>query len=210
MDAIGVYLLVVSPTIWQRQFTGPMADLMTERVDYLNKRFNQQYPAANLLRQEWFNEYTIQFAQPINATTEDSIRRLINQGVIDGWSVPTVQKRLGLMFDRWMTGKLTAQEFEWLAGRLPEYRREMIARTETMKALNTISFKLYGAWGVDEHEWLSAHDNRTRLDHREADGQVVIVGTPFLVGGEQLLYPGDPKGSAGNVINCRCCTVPRV
>jgi hypothetical protein len=26
----------------------------------------------------------------------------------------------------------------------------------------------------------------------------------FEVGGEMLMYPGDPAGSAGNVINCRC------
>jgi len=24
------------------------------------------------------------------------------------------------------------------------------------------------------------------------------------VGGERLMYPGDPSGSAENVINCRC------
>jgi hypothetical protein len=27
---------------------------------------------------------------------------------------------------------------------------------------------------------------------------------PFFVGGENILYPGDGKASAGNVINCRC------
>jgi len=27
---------------------------------------------------------------------------------------------------------------------------------------------------------------------------------PFIVDGESLDYPGDPSGSAANVINCRC------
>jgi len=27
---------------------------------------------------------------------------------------------------------------------------------------------------------------------------------PFIIGGESLDYPGDPSGSAANVINCRC------
>jgi hypothetical protein len=27
---------------------------------------------------------------------------------------------------------------------------------------------------------------------------------PFDIGGEALMYPGDPAGSAGQVINCRC------
>jgi hypothetical protein len=30
------------------------------------------------------------------------------------------------------------------------------------------------------------------------------MGTAFEVGGESLLYPGDPGGDGGNVINCRC------
>ena len=38
----------------------------------------------------------------------------------------------------------------------------------------------------------------------DADGQVRAIGDTFDVDGEQLAYPGDPSGSAGNVINCRC------
>jgi hypothetical protein len=30
----------------------------------------------------------------------------------------------------------------------------------------------------------------------------------FLVGGEELAYPGDSRGSAANVINCRCTNAP--
>ena len=30
----------------------------------------------------------------------------------------------------------------------------------------------------------------------------------FLVGGEELSYPGDSRGSAANVINCRCTNAP--
>jgi hypothetical protein len=32
----------------------------------------------------------------------------------------------------------------------------------------------------------------------------VPLDKPFNVGGEKLMFAGDPKGSAGNVINCRC------
>ncbi len=51
------------------------------------------------------------------------------------------------------------------------------------------------------------HDSKTREDHAEADGQEVGMDEPFDVGGEQLMYPGDPAGSAGNVINCRCTVI---
>jgi uncharacterized protein with gpF-like domain len=61
--------------------------------------------------------------------------------------------------------------------------------------------------------WLSARDRRTRrnppddYDHVEADGQERALDEPFLVSGELLDHPGDPSGSAGNVINCRCAVI---
>ena len=64
-----------------------------------------------------------------------------------------------------------------------------------------------------QKEWVSAQDERTRqsppdeFDHVEADGQVVGMKDAFTVGGEQLMFPGDPGASAGNLINCRCSVV---
>ena len=84
----------------------------------------------------------------------------------------------------------------------------MIARTETIRASNAGSTQVYKDWGVQKHEWLSTMDDRTRDDHAEANGLVVEIGKPFMVGGEELEFPGDPNGSPGNVINCRCTTIP--
>lgn len=52
--------------------------------------------------------------------------------------------------------------------------------------------------------WRAHDDERTRVAHHDADGQEHPLTQPFTVGGEQLMHPGDPKGSAGNVIRCRC------
>ena len=193
---------------WQRQFSIPMYDLMADMTRMLDNEFGQTTNIADVLAGQWFTEHTIQFAQPINATSEEIIRQLIEQGMVEGWSVPTTQKHLKTLFQQWMSGDLTTEAFEWLDARMPEFRRELIARTETMKAANATSYKLYGYWGVEEHEWLSTMDDRVRDAHAAANGQVVKVGMPFKVGGESLLYPGDPAGSAGNVINCRCTTIP--
>jgi hypothetical protein len=57
--------------------------------------------------------------------------------------------------------------------------------------------------GVNK-EWVSILDNKTRSSHALADGQAVGVNQFYSVGGESLLYPRDPNGSAGNIINCRC------
>lgn len=211
LDAIGVFLLTgVSAATWQQQFTGPMSTLMTERVAALNAQFDKYYPPADLLRQEWFNEYTIRFAQPINATTEEAVRRLIEQGMIEGWSVPTVTGHLDTLFRQWITGTLTPDEFAWFDDRMPEWRRELIARDQTMRALNTVSYRLYSAWGVEKHTWEATDDARTRAAHAAAHGQTVSIGTPFNVGGEPLMYPGDSSGSPSNTIQCRCVTVPQV
>lgn len=55
-----------------------------------------------------------------------------------------------------------------------------------------------------EYVWNAVGDERTRDDHLDADGQAVRAGDSFDVGGESLLYPGDPGGSDKNVDNCRC------
>ena len=53
--------------------------------------------------------------------------------------------------------------------------------------------------------WHWTHDNRTREEHRLSPEQATVpYDMPFMVGGEELDYPGDPKGSAWNIINCRC------
>ena len=45
---------------------------------------------------------------------------------------------------------------------------------------------------------------RTRPAHLAVHGQAQPLTSPFIVDGEKLQYPGDPTGSAGNVIQCRC------
>ena len=53
-------------------------------------------------------------------------------------------------------------------------------------------------------QWIATKDNRTRHEHGVADGQTVDYDQPFDVGGEDLMFPGDPSGSPWNVYNCRC------
>jgi uncharacterized protein with gpF-like domain len=52
--------------------------------------------------------------------------------------------------------------------------------------------------------WRAHDDERTRVAHHNADGQEHPLTQPFTVGDEQLMHPGDPTGSASNVIRCRC------
>ena len=158
----------------------------------------------------------LQFSKPINQTTEREIAQIMAHAQASGSSVPQIQNQLDAMFEREISGRLPDDpEYEWFTERVPPYRVEAIARTETIRSSNAGTTELFKEWGVKRHEWLSTKDDRTRsyaagdeFDHVEADGQVVEVGTPFIVSGEELEYPGDPSGSPGNTIECRCTTIP--
>jgi uncharacterized protein with gpF-like domain len=86
-----------------------------------------------------------------------------------------------------------------------------IARTEAGTAVQsadyTIATELKSAGVAARHTWLATSDDRTRPSHDDADGQTVDIGTPFIVGGEELMHPLDPNGEASEVINCRCTTL---
>lgn len=88
-------------------------------------------------------------------------------------------------------------------------RAERIARTELHAARSNAvyaSAKMTADAGVPmDKMWNASHDERTRPDHAEADGQVRGMDEPFNIGGEPLMFPGDREhGSARQTIQCRC------
>jgi hypothetical protein len=56
--------------------------------------------------------------------------------------------------------------------------------------------------------WTTMHDSQVRHAHADAEGQRRPPGSYFFVGGENLRYPGDPRGRLDNTINCRCIAQP--
>jgi hypothetical protein len=91
-------------------------------------------------------------------------------------------------------------------------RAVLIARTEAMGALNGSRADAFQAFEEEEGRtmqrmWLSTIDSRTRPTHVAADRQRTGVTEPFMVGGAALMFPGDPSGPAGEVIQCRCTTL---
>lgn len=83
-------------------------------------------------------------------------------------------------------------------------RATKIARTESTSGYNAGAFAALADEGVTHKEWVATNDSRTRRTHRDADGQVRPLSEPFEVGRDSLQMPGDPRGSAREVINCRC------
>jgi SPP1 gp7 family putative phage head morphogenesis protein len=91
---------------------------------------------------------------------------------------------------------------------IPAFSRQraaLIARTETHGAANFGAQEAAKETGLQlRKEWVAASDERTRESHVEADGQIVGMDEPFIIGGVALMYPGDPDGPPEETINCRC------
>jgi len=96
------------------------------------------------------------------------------------------------------------------------YEARRIARTEMASTENW-----GGLEGYKQNEyvtmkgWLAQPTEDSRDGHLAADGQEVLLNEDFMVTGpdgnrEALAYPGDPKASAGNRINCNCTEYPVV
>lgn len=129
------------------------------------------------------------------------IVREIESGIAEGDSIPDMAARVQTV--------LTATGSEYWPN-----RAVTVARTETMAAVNAGAYA--GALRDAEERgdpapfkvWLATEDTRTRPTHRKADGQRTLLSDPFRVGGASLQYPGDPRGPAQEVINCRCTFLP--
>jgi len=127
----------------------------------------------------------------LGADTIASIGETLTAGANLGEGIPDLAKRIQDVYD------------------VSDSRAETIARTEVVGSSNSMAFDQAGAaqdlLGVPlTKSWLATADERTRPDHAEADGQEQPLEEPFDVGGEDLMYPGDPEGSPEQVVNCRC------
>lgn len=102
-------------------------------------------------------------------------------------------------------------------GHVNKNRAILIARTETMQAMNKgRRLSMYSSGLEWSKKWIDTPDKRTRLSHRaiaiEAyrpldDPYWLVNKTGTL---EAAYYPGDPMLSAENCINCRCTEVYEV
>jgi uncharacterized protein with gpF-like domain len=142
---------------------------------------------------KWIKKQTATRIKNVNDSTKANIRSIIENGMNNGMSNAEIAK--DIMNVEGITNK---------------YRATRIARTETHTAsmrAETETLVEEGLNGVLKI-WSATMDERTRDDHADADmyysTNPIPVEEAFVVGDEYLMYPGDPNGSAGNVINCRC------
>lgn len=156
------------------------------------------------LFQRLINEYIERFGATkvlqILETTRKQVMGVIREGQREGLGVEEIARLL----------REAVPEFSRI-------RSRVIARTETHGSSQYAQFRTaQQSTRPLVKQWNSTEDGRTRTiimddryDHRVIDEQRVALEQPFMVPTifgtkEPLMYPGDPAGTAGNIINCRC------
>lgn len=110
----------------------------------------------------------------------------------------------------WTTEELTQRLIDKLKS-FAHWRCRTIARTESAKVENWGQVEGYkDTEFVTRKGWMCSFVPDSRDAHISADGQEVGVTEDFHVDGQAMAYPGDPRGDAGNVVNCLCTTYPIV
>lgn len=120
----------------------------------------------------------------------DEIRSQVRTGIELGESVIDISFRVRTVMDEYYTGQALT-----------------VARTETAAAFNGGRIIAMLKAGITKVHWLSARDERVRKSHKDLDGTSVPLGTPFPNG---CRWPHDERGSAEEVVNCRCVPLPEV
>ena len=137
----------------------------------------------------------------VGQTTKDFVQSIVRQSIEDGLGIPETRRAIR---EAWESVSNT--------------RAERIARTEVVGAANAGSLQgakdIAADVGLDlRKRWLATLDGRQRDSHElEHMQEAPLLDEPFTVrrpggGNDMMQHPGDPAGSAANVINCRCTVI---
>lgn len=184
---------IINNTFFLKASELGIRQVFNEVAGLAGDKLNQAVEAAK--RSQWLRGKLLTSAQKItgvNRTTQNMVANQLKQGLEAGETVTDLASRIKKV--------------------LPgiSSRAQSIARTSTAGAVGSGRHEGMKDAKVDKKGWLDAHDDAVREAHKEAgrkyaDG--IDVGLPFIVDGESLMFPGDPSGSAGNIINCRCIEI---
>lgn len=118
---------------------------------------------------------------------EKQMSAKILQGILNGDSIPTIAKSMEEVVGR---NEVSAMR----------NARTMVTSAQNQGRLD--SFNNLAAQGVVmKKEWEATPDDRTRPTHIDIDGEEQDLDKPFSNG---CMFPGDGKGPAEEVWNCRC------
>jgi HK97 family phage portal protein len=137
----------------------------------------------------------------MSKTTTESIMTIIENGLADG---KTIDQMVAEVSEK-MTGDVSVSRIDTIV-RTETLTATSIGQAAAMEDVATVVPNLKKAWvnaGDDRVRGLGAKDG---ADHWGMQGQVKAYDQPFVDprSGARLLFPRDPSGGPGDVINCRC------
>lgn len=136
----------------------------------------------------YIQNIVLQRVSKINLFSKLILGKILTKSFDDGLSIPDTVKQVRGVFGSWS-----------------KWRAKRIARTEVVSASNYGSIQGAKQTGLGLKKfWIATFDSRVRKTHKKAHGQTVGMDEKFKVGKAELDFPGDPRGLAKEVINCRC------
>lgn len=133
----------------------------------------------------------------INDETARLLIKLVDKWLDADTDVDDLADRIASTFNQYSVGR---------AGR--------IARTTAAGLFEAGQLQAFNEADIDAKRWLSRRDGKVRTrakgkyDHLVADGEEVPLDEPFVKTGGELMHPCDPNGAVGNVVECRCTSLP--
>ncbi|HQM75396.1 MAG TPA: phage portal protein [Candidatus Saccharicenans sp.] len=92
------------------------------------------------------------------------------------------------------------------------WKARLWAFTETAKLDNFGQLEGMKEEGTEFKGWLCSMLPTSREDHIQADEEYsqnpIPISEDFIIGGQAMAYPGDPKAGPEQVCNCRCTLLP--
>jgi len=183
-------LLAILTRLWSESGKAVINSNFEIAKSYLNYevKFDITTPIIDAAISSWIRVNGGQKITEISKTTMNDINKIVADGVRDGLSEREVAKLINA-----------------IAPSKSASRSQTIARTEAHGSSQGMSLIVANETDIKMVKvWLSDFSENSREEHMDVDGQTRPLAQAFEVDGEQLEYPGDPSGSAENVINCKC------
>lgn len=227
-NSVRLYLFIQGRQEWTYEFIPWFFELAWDARDDWIERMNMReenphvdfdlifLSRASIEGEAWFADYSIRFAQAIQETTHEGIHAVIRDGMAEGFGTDKIGKKIELLFDQYMSGSTSPEDWAFMQERMPAWRTEMIARTETHGAMSASNNAFFQRTGATKREWWSTNDDRTRESHVQAWNRYSEGGSigpipfseKFIVGGAEMRYPGDKSAPIAQWIQCRCLELP--
>jgi phage portal protein BeeE len=151
--------------------------------------FNVNDPAVL----KWMGKRMRNFSKEVTGTSFDEIEAILRSGFTEGQPVATIAQTLADKFESW-----------------DQYRAPLIARTETIAAMNQADLESVSQLQLEDQldkHWLTAGDEKVRDTHQKAGKEYgedgIAIDEDFKVGQDLMQAPGDGRLAEEN-INCRC------